>query len=495
MTDLSTRARRSTPADRARRRPSNPRRRRARRPRAPPRRVPRRRRRGRHARQDRHAPATAPSATRRRRTVARRVWSDAVRRKRRPTRSSRSPSPTPSTRSTPRAFSFDAAIITGSPVVRLLVRDGARAGRRGRPRPPRAMGGAISRRRSRGGASSPAAPLSVDGKYNPQTAAYLETVTPKMVAEVGRILALAAGKGNGRRRRRARRDATAPMGARVPGGRNCPGGGERRVLRVGRRDGVRGVRGFRRGRGGGGGVDQRDARGGGGGEGADGRAVARKRWKCLETKKNTCAQPRVERDGTAVSAVSGRVDGRSDRLMIRTKRGKSTSGDGGGSVAAPYPAPRTDPRASFQSDPTWPPSVSSPRARSSAARASTAPRPSVSARCRSPRSRRAQASASRSRATPTRSCPRDRSAQVPGSVPGAMTTRPIERRAKFARQVDLSLRRKFTRAAPSDGRPRPRSTTRGRNPRITRYQRRSRLTAALRAHRRCSTSSRPRART
>ena len=90
-------------------------------------------------------------------------------------------------------FSFDAAIITGSPVVRLLVRDGAKPGRRERPDRLERWVAISSSTFARDVVAG--APLSVDGKYNPQTAAYLETVTPKMVAEVGRILALAAGKG------------------------------------------------------------------------------------------------------------------------------------------------------------------------------------------------------------------------------------------------------------------------------------------------------------
>jgi renalase len=93
------------------------------------------------------------------------------------------------------AAPFDAAVVTGSPVVRLLVRDGAKPGRRARPdRLERwvAVSAASFARDVVAGA-----PLSVDGKYNPQTAAYLEAVTPKMVAEVGMVLALAAGNGEG----------------------------------------------------------------------------------------------------------------------------------------------------------------------------------------------------------------------------------------------------------------------------------------------------------
>ena len=125
----------------------------------------------------------------------------------------------------------------------------------------------------------------------------------------------------------------------------------------------------------------------------------------MRRKKNTCAQPRVERDETAVSAVSGPTDRLIDRLMLG-KRGKSTSGVlfrrriiAGRLI----PRSRTDPRASFQSDPTWPPSVSSPRARSSAARASTAPRPSVSARCPPSFAPSTSPASTCPRATPTRS--------------------------------------------------------------------------------------------
>ena len=41
------------------------------------------------------------------------------------------------------------------------------------------------------------APLSVNGEYNPQTAAYLEAVTPTMVEEVRRLLRRAARSGGG----------------------------------------------------------------------------------------------------------------------------------------------------------------------------------------------------------------------------------------------------------------------------------------------------------
>ena len=111
-------------------------------------------------------------------------------------------------------FSFDAAVITGSPVVRLLVRDGAKPGRRERPDRLERWVAISSSSFARDVVAG--APLSVDGKYNPQTAAYLETVTPKMVAEVGRVLALAAGAG----------ERTAP--APAPGARrDAPMGGTR----------------------------------------------------------------------------------------------------------------------------------------------------------------------------------------------------------------------------------------------------------------------------
>ena len=83
---------------------------------------------------------------------------------------------------------FDAAVVTGCGTIQLLVRDSAKPGRR-------------SCTRNRWTAVSTAAfaarvvadaPLSVDGAYNPQTAAYLERVTPAMVEATSDLLSRAA---------------------------------------------------------------------------------------------------------------------------------------------------------------------------------------------------------------------------------------------------------------------------------------------------------------
>ena len=73
---------------------------------------------------------------------------------------------------------FDAAVVTGSETIQFLVRDSAKPGR--------AEKGARNRWTAVSTAAFAAtvvadAPLSVDGAYNPQTAAYLERVTPAMV--------------------------------------------------------------------------------------------------------------------------------------------------------------------------------------------------------------------------------------------------------------------------------------------------------------------------
>ena len=90
---------------------------------------------------------------------------------------------------------FDAAVVTGCGTIQLLVRDSAKPGRR-------------SCTRNRWTAVSTAAfaarvvadaPLSVDGAYNPQTAAYLERATPAMVEATSDLLSRAAAAANERR--------------------------------------------------------------------------------------------------------------------------------------------------------------------------------------------------------------------------------------------------------------------------------------------------------
>ena len=84
---------------------------------------------------------------------------------------------------------FDAAVVTGCGTIQLLVRDSAKPG------PARSC------TRNRWTAVSTAAfaarvvadaPLSVDGAYNPQTAAYLERATPAMVEATSDLLSRAA---------------------------------------------------------------------------------------------------------------------------------------------------------------------------------------------------------------------------------------------------------------------------------------------------------------
>ena len=90
---------------------------------------------------------------------------------------------------------FDAAVVTGCGTIQLLVRDSAKPG------PARSC------TRNRWTAVSTAAfaarvvadaPLSVDGAYNPQTAAYLERVTPAMVEATSDLLSRAAAAANER---------------------------------------------------------------------------------------------------------------------------------------------------------------------------------------------------------------------------------------------------------------------------------------------------------
>ena len=84
---------------------------------------------------------------------------------------------------------FDAVVVTGSETLQLLVRDSAKPGRAER--------GARNRWTAVSTAAFAAAvvadaPLSVDGAYNPQTAAYLERVTPAMVEATRDLLCAAS---------------------------------------------------------------------------------------------------------------------------------------------------------------------------------------------------------------------------------------------------------------------------------------------------------------
>ena len=88
------------------------------------------------------------------------------------------------------ADGFDAAVVKGSDIVQLLVRDTSKPGRAGGGSPDGLeLWTALSTKRF---AEKVVAgqPLTIDGKYNPQTAEYLKSVTPNMVAEVGWLLGL-----------------------------------------------------------------------------------------------------------------------------------------------------------------------------------------------------------------------------------------------------------------------------------------------------------------
>ena len=99
----------------------------------------------------------------------------------------------PTKTSSPNASpTFDAAVVTGSEVVQLLVRHASKPGRGART-DGLELWTAVSTRRFAERIVADA-PLSVNGEYNPQTAAYLEAVTPTMVEEVRRVLGLAEAR-------------------------------------------------------------------------------------------------------------------------------------------------------------------------------------------------------------------------------------------------------------------------------------------------------------
>jgi hypothetical protein len=86
---------------------------------------------------------------------------------------------------------FDAAVVTGCGTIQLLVRDSAKPGRGTNTRTTRNRWTAVSTAAFAARVVADA-PLSVDGAYNPQTAAYLERVTPAMVEATSDLLSRAA---------------------------------------------------------------------------------------------------------------------------------------------------------------------------------------------------------------------------------------------------------------------------------------------------------------
>jgi hypothetical protein len=86
---------------------------------------------------------------------------------------------------------FDAAVVTGCGTIQLLVRDSAKPGRGTNTRTTRNRWTAVSTAAFAARVVADA-PLSVDGAYNPQTAAYLERVTPVMVEATSDLLSRAA---------------------------------------------------------------------------------------------------------------------------------------------------------------------------------------------------------------------------------------------------------------------------------------------------------------
>ena len=86
---------------------------------------------------------------------------------------------------------FDAAVVTGSKTIQLLVRDSAKPGRGKRGARNRWT---VVSTAAFAAAAVADAPLSVDGAYNPQTAAYLERVTPAMVEATRDLLRSASSR-------------------------------------------------------------------------------------------------------------------------------------------------------------------------------------------------------------------------------------------------------------------------------------------------------------
>ena len=122
---------------------------------------------------------------------------------------------------------FDAAVVTGSDVIGLLVRDSSKPGRLTRKDGLERWVAITTTEFAEKTIAK--APLTVDGQYNPQTAEYFSAIEPTIVEEARRVLGVACGV--------RRRGLSSPgphevpeVGQRVPVGRHRGRDSGRRVL-------------------------------------------------------------------------------------------------------------------------------------------------------------------------------------------------------------------------------------------------------------------------
>ena len=90
---------------------------------------------------------------------------------------------------------FDAAVVTGSHTIGLLVRDSSKPGRVKRKDGLERWVAITTTKYAEETIAS--APLTVDGEYNPQTAEYFAKIEPAIVAEARRVLGVACGDDDG----------------------------------------------------------------------------------------------------------------------------------------------------------------------------------------------------------------------------------------------------------------------------------------------------------
>ena len=90
---------------------------------------------------------------------------------------------------------FDAAVVTGSDTIGLLVRDSSKPGRAVRKDGLERWVAITTTKYAEETIAS--APLTVDGEYNPQTAEYFAKIEPAIVAEARRCLGVACGDDDG----------------------------------------------------------------------------------------------------------------------------------------------------------------------------------------------------------------------------------------------------------------------------------------------------------
>ena len=90
---------------------------------------------------------------------------------------------------------FDAAVVTGSDVIGLLVRDSSKPGRLTRKDGLERWVAITTTEFAEKTIAK--APLTVDGQYNPQTAEYFSAIEPTIVAEARRVLGVACGDDDG----------------------------------------------------------------------------------------------------------------------------------------------------------------------------------------------------------------------------------------------------------------------------------------------------------